>query len=977
MKRIIAFAIFFSWTVHLFPQQQLLANHGDTIRLQPGAFDGELQWQSSWDQEKWESVTGGGPELLEVIVDRFPIYYRAVISQAYCQPHFSETISVFDLHTQPPMFWSDPDTWGTNGKPQEGDEVIIPADRRIIVDESPPPLRGIRVEGKLEFDRKDLQLTSDWILISGVLEIGKEDQPYAHKAIVTINGSDTEQDIMGMGTRGIMVMSGGSLELHGTPSALTWTKLNDHAMQGATEIVLKDEVVDWKCGDEIVIAPTDYYLAGNGSSVTLKLAIADVEGATVLLSDVLNANRWGKLQYATLDGMSLSPSNLVIPPADDTDSTTTPRILDERAEVANLTRNIVLEAPNDDLWRNDGFGMHIMIMKEGSARVEGVEIRRGGQAGRLRRYPFHWHMLSYEGEQTLEDAEGQYFKNSAINQSMNRGVVIHGTNGVLVQNNIIYDVRGHGIFMENAVERRNIIDGNLVMHVRNPDYGLQLMQHEIGEDGSSGYWLSNPDNIITNNRAIDCQSFGFWLSYPVRPWGESSEVMHPDGFLLRPNRLQFGTFDRNVSHSNRKDGIMFDKVQISEEGDLADIQYLSTSDDREPGWPWHTLRRFALSRYETWKNGDNGIWDRSALVDNFEVVSADNCGRFFAGSGAQGVIERSLVVATSLNHLMNNTDRLVKADFQGEFNTSSPAAFATYHSTFDIQDNVVIGFEAVENTRSGVFSTDDYYLRPVEKGQVRNTSNLLINSHPGVKLKAPFDYFTLASALWDPYGLWGPEGNYLVYDDTFLTYGKEVTQIHPVGGAGGVSVAGPFYGFYRFVLHGVGNDPPRNQPFMDLMGIHVQRLDDDFNEVATWTVAPALTSYAFNHMRDFATSPDGYYVLTFPGETSYPTDFQMTVENMLDGDDVQMMAIQFDGNLDPIVVMSVSQFNDTYQRLDSRDAVIQSDGATFWQDKSNNLVWVKIKGGVWEFWTNDPEIDTPTEDELLYEPTELRIYVPN
>src|SRR5690606_29007194 len=103
----------------------------------------------------------------------------------------------------------------------------------------------------------------------------------------------------------------------------------------------------------------------------------------------------------------------------------------------------------------------IMIMETGaSAHVDGVEIRRGGQRGRLGRYPFHWHRLSYDNTQFLGDATGQYLRNSTINESRNRGIVIHATNGVTVENNIIYNVLGHALFTEDAVERDNVITGN-------------------------------------------------------------------------------------------------------------------------------------------------------------------------------------------------------------------------------------------------------------------------------------------------------------------------------------------------------------------------------------------------------------------------------------------------------------------------------------------------------------------------------------
>ena len=78
-----------------------------------------------------------------------------------------------------------------------------------------------------------------------------------------------------------------------------------------------------------------------------------------------------------------------------------PKVLDQRAPVGNLTRNIVIQSPNDDAWENEGFGVHIMIMPSAIAHLDGVEIKRGGQRGRVRRYPFHWHMLSYNGSDNL------------------------------------------------------------------------------------------------------------------------------------------------------------------------------------------------------------------------------------------------------------------------------------------------------------------------------------------------------------------------------------------------------------------------------------------------------------------------------------------------------------------------------------------------------------------------------------------------
>src|SRR5690606_18414410 len=127
-------------------------------------------------------------------------------------------------------------------------------------------------------------------------------------------------------------------------------------------------------------------------------------------------------------------------------------------------------------------------------------------------------------------------------------------------------------------------------------------------------------------------------------WGASI------GVPMRPSRIEFGVFDNNTAHTSGFEGLMFDFVEISNAGAVAPFQYISTIDEQDPTWNSGTARRFTVSRFTTWKNRRGGIWDRVYWPNFFEIISADNCGRFFAGSGADGVIERCLVVGTSLNN---------------------------------------------------------------------------------------------------------------------------------------------------------------------------------------------------------------------------------------------------------------------------------------------------------------------------------------
>ena len=114
--------------------------------------------------------------------------------------------------------WSDPGTWG-GSVPVAGENVVIPVGQHVLLDTNTPDLGGVTVHGTLEFGRQDLQLTADWIVVTGVLQIGSQVEPFSHQAVITLNANDPNENIMGMGTRGIMAM-GGNLEMHGSPPSV-------------------------------------------------------------------------------------------------------------------------------------------------------------------------------------------------------------------------------------------------------------------------------------------------------------------------------------------------------------------------------------------------------------------------------------------------------------------------------------------------------------------------------------------------------------------------------------------------------------------------------------------------------------------------------------------------------------------------------------------------------------------------------------
>ncbi|AKJ31141.1 G8 domain-containing protein [Caldimonas brevitalea] len=850
------------------------------------------------------------------------------------------------------LAWSQPSTWGGQ-LPTAGVEVVIPAGKIITLDTDTPPLAGLRIEGTLRFARRNVALTAGYIDVTGALEIGTADEPYTQQAVITLTGAPrTPNDGV---SRGLNVR-GGRLEIHGAAPQPVWTRLAAHATAGTTSLQLNDTTTGWRAGDRVAIAPTDFY----GATATERLTLSAAGGTQLTLSTPLAKFRWGRLQYVTDHGMSLTEDPSFVPPA-----SPAPTVLDERAAVGNLSRNIVLQAPDDEAWRNSGFGVHVMIMNLASkVVVDGVEIRRAGQAGVVGRYPFHWHMLSYDEQGQLRgDAAGHVIRNSSVWDSSQRCIVVHGTNGVQVLHNICHDIAGHAFFLEDAVERRNVFEGNLALKMRAPppERRLQVHEGEIHEAGPSGFWLTNPDNIVRHNLAGDTAGNGFWLAFPPKPLGLSARVP------LRPDRMAHGVFEHNTGHSARASGILLEHVPIDAAGNTVGNYYIPTADGTDGG----PRLKFTLKRITSYKNNGGAYRNRAVNPQYVEWVTADNVGTHFAGAVQVGELTRALVIGTSLNQ-----QTLPPSD-------EPPVAFASYHSALDMHHNTVVSFPFVAGKSSGVFKTDDYYLMGVDKGPVRNANNRLIQSSPGYRTLPPHmdgqplnrRHWTFAGALWDPHGYWGPKGNYWVYDVPFLTSGAQCAAAAPAG-QNGRSCDGEYYGVQSYKTDFDPSDYSFTSP------VEVTRQDATGNTIGTWSVADGTVSTMLGHMRHFAARNGGRYVLRFPGRP-LPRSIELSITNVYRSSDAFILAVSFDGSLDATGYLTSwhnraepkSWSPDTrpdhvrrFTPANSYAEVLNGNGNLVWQDRANHLVWVKVQGGL------TPQTGPVNSDQDLYRTYGLLLY---
>lgn len=363
-----------------------------------------------------------------------------------------------------------------------GDPFIVALGSEVVIDVDTPSLGATSISGKVRDNGTPRTLTTSGITVNdgGVLQIGTAATPFAASSPFTINLTGAYQPLVNTvinnfttpttadaSNRGIMVMPGGTLDLHGTPPATLYTTLGASAAAAATSLTLAASTA-WAVGDPVVIAQTDFVDYDSAEQFTLSA----ISGAAATLSSGLVAARYGVLQYPTDAGWSLTSGTFSTQKA----SVDVPTVLDERARVANLARNIVVTCPSDTDWSNKGHGVVIMAMassglNQATMRLEGVQVRRGGQRGALGRYPIHWHINSYNSATGAftSDATQSYVRKCVVWDSENRAYTIHGTCGVELTDNIAYNVKGHAFFLEDGSERRNTILRNMAFKTNHPN----------------------------------------------------------------------------------------------------------------------------------------------------------------------------------------------------------------------------------------------------------------------------------------------------------------------------------------------------------------------------------------------------------------------------------------------------------------------------------------------------------------------------
>jgi hypothetical protein len=485
--------------------------------------------------------------------------------------------------------WSAPATWEGGKVPGAGARVQVRAGHTVTYDlNSDRVIRSIHVAGTLRFAHdKDTRLDVGLIRIQPGDDPGRgglrlrgprqgtapgtaEACPRSRHPRAAHRREAHRADPPGVcGRPGQAVLPGRRLlrRAHGLPRrplSRTWAKLGVTARKGDSAVTLFEPVSGWKAGDRIIVTMTGIAPTSSAphpgsdpkGTTTEERTIKGIDGTQLTLSAPLDFEHLGSGLY--------------------------------RGEVANLSRNVVVESADPEVRG------HTMYHRDSAGAVSYAEFRHLGKEGVLGRYALHYHLCG-------DTMRGSYMLGASVWDSANRWLAIHGTNYLVVRDNVGYKSKGHGFFLEDGTEVYSVLDRNLAVGAR-PARPLPKQALAFDHNDGAGFWWANSLNTFTRNVAVENGQYGFRYEAPEplvvpvqQPGGERKKV--------DARTLPFVRFDDNEGHSQTG---------------LYDVK-LGTSGDKDGVGP-DTKHPFVIRNLLIW-NGHYAFDTRmpSVLIDGLRM----------------------------------------------------------------------------------------------------------------------------------------------------------------------------------------------------------------------------------------------------------------------------------------------------------------------------------------------------------------------
>ena len=347
----------------------------------------------------------------------------------------------------------------------------------------------------------------------GSVEMGSPSRPAAEGSRIHVLNNGRAHPVTGARSVG-SVGPGARLWVFGRPLARTWFLLARPAVPGDRTLNLDGDAAaaGWRAGDRIAVAPTTSYPKDGDRSRAEVFTVEGVAGSTLSLDAPVAAARGG------------FPERRV------------------QAEVLNLQRAVTITGDDFDSARH---GLHVVAHSLAEAQVAYARVEKCGQLGVAGKYCLHFHQA--------RACPSCLFLGNAIENSSQRGIIVHGTHRSRVEANVLYDIKGSGIYIEDGNEMENKIIDNVVLCPQKNNCKQPGTDNDQADDiQQSGLWALSVTNDFIGNRLVNHYN-GFFTQTSAFPHGRGSAA----GRVCTVH-APLGTFKDNVCHSNARFGFYLD-----------------------------------------------------------------------------------------------------------------------------------------------------------------------------------------------------------------------------------------------------------------------------------------------------------------------------------------------------------------------------------------------------------------------------------
>ncbi|XP_068136131.1 fibrocystin isoform X2 [Hyperolius riggenbachi] len=411
--------------------------------------------------------------------------------------------------------WSRNSSWPSGHPPLDGDNVTVERGRTLLLDTSTSRLNLLHIKGgSLVFRGSGpVHLHAHYILVSegGVFQVGTDEAPFQGQASIMLYGSSYTAPLHPYGVKFLAVRNA-TISMHGWVPNVTVTHLAAAVKANGTELELV-EPVDWRVGDEVVLCGGGYEGSTRQEEV---LTIQSINGTCLTVSPSLRYSYSIIEQSIGADWIHLRPIIAVLSRDIVVDGNLTEEYIRHYHHCQQAGFSDVSDCLYDRSEKVLGsqdlglvFTTQASTDEASQIRISGVQFIHAGQAFRK--------ALSAVNIFGGASMSGSYIRQSVVMNSFARGIMLSGISHFTIEENIFYNIQGHGLVVGEDVRGPLRIRHNLLMKMS-------------GSSGLSNIEALSPAAIYIQSPAVSLEdnwvcSSGYGYFYHLPQTGPSQAVL--------------------------------------------------------------------------------------------------------------------------------------------------------------------------------------------------------------------------------------------------------------------------------------------------------------------------------------------------------------------------------------------------------------------------------------------------------------------